>query len=276
MTVLDTLITDRAQEDVERARMTLAKGWGKMTQAEKNAVQDGLKGAYGPSDMNRVREALEYIDRLMIAAKRESVFEPVPIAHAEYDGAQWSYWTDVTAVKSDYAGPDIYFANINRLWEAARRFDAAALARYDPNGNGYIPPETVVDAGKMFTVTDSVGLLELRVEGACPPSVTAQGTAWTVTRTGTGWVAMLDYPTGPYPDINLGLEALKISCGADAIVDAEFTLSAVLRYDYEVTAGTCAVRWSPFILWDEARAQYGTWDGAKPLTWGEAARGGEV
>lgn len=276
MTILDALITDRAQGDVDQVRQLLSSGWDKMTQAQRTACQDGLRGAYGPTDMNRVREALEYIDRLMVNAKRESVFEPVPIAHAEYDGVKWHYWTDTVTVKSDYAGPEIYLANIDRLWEAARRFDAVVLARYDPSGNGRISPGTVVDAGKIFTVTDSVGLLELRVTAACPSSVAAEGAAWVVSESDTGWTAALDYPTGPYPDINNALAALKISCGADAVVDAEFTLSAVLRYDCEVTAGTCAVRWSPLITWGEARDKYGTWGGAAGLTWGEVARGGEV
>lgn len=276
MTILDALVTDRSQEDVGQARTLLAKGWDNMTQLEREAFQAGLKGAYGPTDMNRVREALEYIDRLMADAKRESAYQPVPISHSEYNGTAWRQWTDVVAVESDYVGPDIYFANINRMWEAARRFDAVVLSRYDPNGNGYISPGTVVDAGKLFTVIDSVGLFELRVTAVCPPSVTASGAAWKVEQTDTGWVASLDYPTGPYPDINNALEVLQIPCGADAVVDATFTLSAVLRYNYLVTAGTCAVRWSPFIIWREAREKYATWGGAKPLTWGQAGRGADV
>lgn len=272
MTILDTLITDRAQDDVEQARTLCARGWGRMTRAQRTAFQDGLKGAYGPADMNRVREAVEYIDRLMVDAKRGSVVSPAPIAHAEYDGDAWRSWTDIIAVQSDYVRPDIYLPNINLLWAAARRFEAVVPARHDPDGNGYIKPSTI-DAGKLFTVTDSFGLLELRVNAACPPDVTAEGVAWVVSESDTGWTATLDYSTGPYPYLENALEALKISCGADAVVDGLFTLSAVLRYDHEVTAGTCAVRWSPFLLWGEARTEYETWSGAKPRTWGKAAKG---
>lgn len=275
MTILDTLITDRTQDDVERARALCAKGWGNMTPPERAAYLGGLKGGYGPTDMNRVREALEYIDRLMVSAKRESVFEPVPIDHAEYNGAAWRQWTDVVTVSSDYVGPDIYFSNINRFWAAARRFAAVVLPRYNPDGNGYIKPETAVDAGEMYTVTDSVGLMELRVTAVCPASVTAEGAAWVVSESDTGWTARLNYPAGPYPEIEAALAALKISCGADAVTDALFTLSATLRYGYEVTAGTCAVRWSPYMTWGEARTKYGTWGEAKPRTWEQAARGGE-
>lgn len=273
MTVLDALITDRTQEDVSAARELLQKLWAEMTQAEKTAYKNGLKGAYGPSDMNRVREALEYIDLLMRNAKRESVFDPVQIQHSEYSGTAWKYWSDVITLPSDYVGPDIYLPNINKMWEAARRFEAAALVKYDPDGNGYIPPGYDLDAGKLFSVSDSFGLLKLRVTAVCPPDVTAAGSAWSVSESNTGWTATLDYPTGPYPFIEAALEALKITCAKDGVVDGKFTLSAILRHDYEVTAGTCAVRWSPFITWGEARELYKTWGGTSGLTWDLTARG---
>lgn len=277
MSILDTLITDRTPEDTGRARELCARGWGNMTQVERTAYLGGLKGGYGPTDMNRVRKALEYIDQLMVNAKRDSVFVPVPISHAEYNGTAWRRWTDVVTVDSDYVGPGIYFPNIDRMWAAARRFDAAVLARYDPDGNGYLSPDTEVDAGKLCTVLDSVGLLELRIEAECPPPITAEGVAWVVSKSDTGWTARLEYPTGPYPDIGNALSALKIRCGTDAaVVDGRFTLAATLRYGYDVTAGTCAVRWSPFMTWGEAGDRYGTWGGAKPRTWDEAARGGAV
>lgn len=284
MTILDTLITDRTQDDVRRAREICAKGWGKMTQAERAAYLGGLKGAYGPTDMNRVREAIEYVDRLMTDAKRDSVYTPVIIPHkvpAGFDAqgmvTRWSQWSDRVWIDYDFPTPGQWAAcleNINRLWEAARRFEAVVLARYDPDGNGYIPAEREISAGSFCTVTDSVGLVELRVTAVCPASVTAKGVAWAVSESDTGWTARLDYPTGPYPEIGAALAALKISCGADAVTDAAFTLSATLRYDCDVAAGTCAVRWSPYMTWGEARGQYGSWGGARSLTWGGAARGG--
>mgnify|MGYP001039305759 CR=1 FL=1 len=280
MTVLDTLVTDRAPEDARRARELCAKGWGNMTQGERAAYLGGLKGGYGPTDMNRVREALAYIDCLMTDAKRAGVYEPTVIQHAEFDGAAWRRWKDAVWVASDYPTPELWAAhlgNIDRLWEAARRFRAVVLARYDPEGTGYLPPEAAVSAGALCRVLDSVGLLELRIEADCPSSVTAAGTAWVVSESDTGWTARLDYPNGPYPDIGNALSALNIRCGTDAaVVDGRFTLSATLRYDYDVTAGTCTVRWSPFMTWGEAGAEYGSWGGARPRTWDGAARGGAV
>lgn len=276
MSILDTLITDRTQEDVERAIAICRKGWDGMTRAEQAAFLGGLKGTYGPTDMNRVVGAMEYIDRLMTDAKREGVYVPTIVPHAEYDGTAWKRWQDKVWVAGDFPTPLLWaahLANIDRLWEAARRFAAVVLPRYDPNGNGYIRPGTALDAGKLFTVTDSVGLLELRVAAKCPPTVAAEGTAWAVSNSDTGWTAVLDYANCPYPDIGLALAALNIVSDTDTTVDGLFTLSATLRYGYDVTAGTCAVRWSPFILWREAKAGYGTWSGAKPRTWGQAARG---
>lgn len=278
MNILDTLITDRTEADVIRVRELNAKGWDGMTETERKEWPT-LKGSYKASDLNRVVEAIEYIDRLMTDAKRKSVYVPTVISHAEYDGTAWKRWNDTVWVDSDFPTPDLWAANlsnINRLWEATRRFEAVVAARYDPNGSGRINPDTVVTAGDLCTVTDSVGLLELRVTAVCPETVTAGGVAWAVTPTANGWTAELQYTGCPYPEIENALGALEISCGADETVDAAFTLSAELRYGCFVTAGTCAVRWSPFRLWGEATKKYGTWGGAKPLTWGEAGREADV
>ena len=286
MTVLDTLITDRVQDDVDAARELFRRGLDRMTSAEKEAMKSGLKGSYGPTDMNRVREAMEYVDGLAVAAKRDSVYVPVLIPHkvpADFgaDGrvARWEQWSDRVWIDYDLPTPEQWAAhleNINRLWAAARRFAALVLPRYDPEGTGYIRPDAPLDGGKLFQVLDSVGLLELRVAFDGPGSVTASGTGWAVEQTETGWTARLDYTDCPFPDINGALGALAVSCGADFIVDGTFTLSATLRYDYDVTAGTTAVRWSPFLLWREARDEYAAWGGAKPLAWGQAARGEQL
>lgn len=284
MTVLDTLITDRAEDDVRAARELLRRGLGRMSAAGKEAVKLGLKGSYGPTDMNRVREAIEYVDSLAAAAKRDSAYVPVMVPHkvpAVFDSmglvTQWSQWTDRVWIDYDLPTPAQWAAhleNINNLWAAARRFVAVVLPRYDPDERGYLKTGTDVEAGKLFRVLDSVGLLELRV--VCSGLyITASGTGWALEQTDTGWTARLDYANCPYPDIGDALNALIISCNADHTVHGAFTLSATLRYDYEVTSGTCLVSWSPLLLWQEARGEYIDWGGAKPLAWGQAARGEE-
>lgn len=52
------LITDRTAYDVERWRELHDKGWAGMTEAEKAEWQNGMKGAYNLSDVDRVRNAV--------------------------------------------------------------------------------------------------------------------------------------------------------------------------------------------------------------------------
>lgn len=284
MNILDTLITDRTVEDVYQYLDLNEKGYDELFPHERELWDVGMKGAYDYRDMNRVVGAIEYIDHLMTDAKQESVYQPVIIPHkvpVSFDVSglsvtQWEQWEDAVWIDYDLPSPSLWAAhleNIKRLWTAARRFEAVVLSKYDPDGNGYIKPETAISAADMFRVTESVGLLELKVTAVCPIDVKASGTAWNVEQTDNGWVATLDYPYGPYPDINDALAALKIVSNTDAIIDGAFTLSAVLRYDYVVTAGTCTVRWSPFITWGEGHDLYGTWGGTSGLTWDLVSRG---
>ena len=60
-TVIDTLITDRTEADVERARGLVAKGFSAMTADEQAEWLTGMKGAYNASDLNRVGTALNYL-----------------------------------------------------------------------------------------------------------------------------------------------------------------------------------------------------------------------
>ena len=60
-TVIDTLITDRTEADVERARGLAAKGFSAMTADEQAEWLAGMKGAYNAADLNRVGTALNYL-----------------------------------------------------------------------------------------------------------------------------------------------------------------------------------------------------------------------
>lgn len=61
MTIIDTLITDRTSSDVSRWSELKSKGWAGMTEAEKAEWSAGMKGAYKYTDLNRVNEALVYL-----------------------------------------------------------------------------------------------------------------------------------------------------------------------------------------------------------------------
>lgn len=61
MTIIDTLVTDRTQADETRVEQLAAKGWARMTTAEREEWLAGQKGAYNATDLNRVGEAIQYI-----------------------------------------------------------------------------------------------------------------------------------------------------------------------------------------------------------------------
>lgn len=60
MSVLN-LITDRTQFDVQQAENLFLKTWDEMTESEKVLWNNGLRGAYNDTDMNRVGGAVSYI-----------------------------------------------------------------------------------------------------------------------------------------------------------------------------------------------------------------------
>ena len=66
--VLDTLVTDRTQEDVDRVaelrNKIKAGGLSSLTEAEQAEYLAGMKGAYNYTDMNRVGEACAYLEQL--------------------------------------------------------------------------------------------------------------------------------------------------------------------------------------------------------------------
>lgn len=61
MSVIDNLITDRTQSDVSRWSQLKAKTLAGMTESEKAEWSAGMKGAYKYTDLNRVNEAMRYL-----------------------------------------------------------------------------------------------------------------------------------------------------------------------------------------------------------------------
>ena len=62
-----TLITDRKQSDVDRAKQLIekAKNIENLSSSELEEYLSGLKGCYNISDLNRVEEAVKYISDLL-------------------------------------------------------------------------------------------------------------------------------------------------------------------------------------------------------------------
>lgn len=59
--IIDDLITDRTQADAALAERLEAEEYADMTQAEQDAFDAGLKGSYKHTDMNRVGQAVAYL-----------------------------------------------------------------------------------------------------------------------------------------------------------------------------------------------------------------------
>ena len=78
MSIIDTLITDRTQADVDRVLELSAKGWAGMSPEERAEWSAGLKGAYNASDLNRVREAMEYLAGVFGAYGYAVSLQPAP------------------------------------------------------------------------------------------------------------------------------------------------------------------------------------------------------
>lgn len=55
------LITDRTQADVELAKRLTSSGWARLTTAQKELWEAGLKGSYNATDLNRVGNAMAQI-----------------------------------------------------------------------------------------------------------------------------------------------------------------------------------------------------------------------
>lgn len=99
MSVIDTLIFDRTQEDVDRVyelrNKILSGGMSALSEEEKGEWLAGMKGSYNYTDMNRVSEAVQYIyDRMQalpdeLDTYRESQgVEDSPEFHVPYDPSE--------------------------------------------------------------------------------------------------------------------------------------------------------------------------------------------
>lgn len=109
MSIIETLITDRAQTDVDRVKQLAVKGWQNMTETEKAEWDGELKSAYNASDLNRVESAVKYLSELL--AELPDALR----TYAEQRGVHWDAFFDVpydatvygVTVKTDWVMSDI-------------------------------------------------------------------------------------------------------------------------------------------------------------------------
>lgn len=81
MSIIDTLITDRTEVDVQRWSSLKAKGWAGMTNAEKAEWAASLKGSYNYTDLNRVTEAMDYINNQLVGYGYQTGYQRVEVPH---------------------------------------------------------------------------------------------------------------------------------------------------------------------------------------------------
>lgn len=103
MSIIDTLITDRTQADVNRVLTLSAKGWAGMSAEEQAEWSAGLKGAYNATDLNRVREAMEYLAGVFESYGYAVTFQPVPtwsFGEIPTEEQMAAYLANVTALRA--------------------------------------------------------------------------------------------------------------------------------------------------------------------------------
>lgn len=88
------LITDRTFADVQRWRLLQAKGYDNMTEAEKAEWDSGMKGAYNVTDLNRVGNALKYLQNRLSEAGYIRKYQVIP--KTDWNGSDTPTTADFT------------------------------------------------------------------------------------------------------------------------------------------------------------------------------------
>ena len=70
MSIIDSLITNRTADDVNRAAFLKSKGWAALSTDEKSELLDSI-GIYKAADLNRVGQAQTYLENLFDALPAE-------------------------------------------------------------------------------------------------------------------------------------------------------------------------------------------------------------
>lgn len=120
MSVLDTLITDRTQADVDRAKSLCLKG-ANMTPEELAEFLLALKGMYNYTDLNRVETAVDYVADELVQADTDI---------RQYASDLGVAWDDIFAVPYD---PADYSLTVKTDWAVTNIPSATQMARYISN-----------------------------------------------------------------------------------------------------------------------------------------------
>ena len=104
--IIDELITDRTEQDAKTAVALAALGWDRMTSAQKALWMNGMRGSYNATDLNRVGQAILYLESYLNGVQSELDAHRA-IYHVAPD-EQWTVDWDTLSltVKTDWATVD--------------------------------------------------------------------------------------------------------------------------------------------------------------------------
>ena len=122
MSVLDTLIYDRTQEDVDLVKLLNRAGISNMGTYLADFRSGKMKGAYDKDDLNRVEQAVEYVAAEMAGARTELQ------SYATSLGVAWDDYYDVPFDPDDYSG-----VTVKKNWSVANIPKVADMTRYINN-----------------------------------------------------------------------------------------------------------------------------------------------
>lgn len=84
MSIIDELITDRTQADVTHWKKLHDKGWAGMTDEEKAEWSTAaMKGAYNYTDLNRVTEAMDYLENILSRYGYKTGYKKIVVSHTD-------------------------------------------------------------------------------------------------------------------------------------------------------------------------------------------------
>lgn len=122
MSIIDTMITDRTQDDVDRVEGLAAKSYDAMSDTEKAEWDGEMKGAYNASDLNRVETAVAYIAEQLVA---------MPDELKKYAADLLVAWTDLFA--QPYNAQDYADMATKTDWATSDTPRSDSMARYLSN-----------------------------------------------------------------------------------------------------------------------------------------------
>lgn len=112
MSIIDELITDRTQSDVTHWQELHDKGWAGMTDDEKAEWNTAaMKGAYNYTDLNRVTEAMQYLDDVFLAYGYTTGYVPILVHPGETERLYTWCESDIPTA----AHMERYIANVAAL-----------------------------------------------------------------------------------------------------------------------------------------------------------------